>query len=227
MKRISADDLTRLQLDLKKVALTRDTVLHRAGAPIEQVYFPLSGMISVLAMMRTGEAIETAIVGREGVVGASVGSNGSKSAGQTVVQIAGSALQVRSNKFADLYKASPSFRILMSDYQTVLMLQAQQSAGCHALHSVEARLSRWLLQSQDVIESDTVPLTQEFLSHMLGVQRSSVSLCAHTLQEAGLIRYSRGVITILNREGLKETACECYEVIRGYIDNAVPPAPEL
>lgn len=107
------------------------------------------------------------------------------------------------------------------------MLQAQQSAGCHALHSVEARLSRWLLQSQDVIESDTVPLTQEFLSHMLGVQRSSVSLCAHTLQEAGLIRYSRGVITILNREGLKETACECYEVIRGYIDNAVPPAPEL
>ena len=223
LKRLSADDLARLQRDFKKVAMTRDAVLHRAGAPIEQVYFPLSGMVSVLAVMRTGEAIETAIVGREGVIGAAVGTNGSRSAGQAVVQIAGTALQVQSNKFADLYRASTSFRTLVSDYQTVLLLQAQQSAACHALHSVEARLCRWLLQSQDITETNTVPLTQEFLSHMLGVQRTSVSLSAHTLQKAGLIRYSRGVITILNREGLKETACECYEVVREYIDHAVPP----
>ena len=222
LERISADDLARLRRDLKKVAMTRAAVLHRAGAPIEHVYFPLSGMVSVLAMMRTGEAIETAIVGREGVIGAAVGTNGSKSAGQAMVQIAGAALQVQSNKFADLYRTSTSFRTLMSDYQTILLLQAQQSAACHALHSVEARLCRWLLQSQDTTESDIVPLTQEFLSHMLGVQRTSVSLSAHTLQKAGLIRYSRGVITILNREGIKETACECYEVVREYIDHAVP-----
>jgi CRP-like cAMP-binding protein len=224
LKRISADDLARLQPDIKKVAMTRDAVLHRAGAPIEQVYFPLSGMISVLAMMRTGEAIETAVVGREGVVGAAVGNNGSRSADRTVVQIAGSALQVPSDKFAELYKSSASFRTLMSDYQTVLLLQAQQSAACHASISVEARLCRWILQSQDVTESDRVPLTQEFLSHMLGVQRTSVSLSAHALQKAGLIRYSRGVITILNGEGLKETACECYAVVREYIDNAIPPS---
>jgi CRP-like cAMP-binding protein len=222
LKRMGADDLARLQPDLKKVAMTRSAVVHRAGEPIEHVYFPLSGMVSVLALMRTGDAIETAIIGREGVVGAAVGANGAKSAGQTVVQIAGSALQVQSNKFIDLYRASTSFRTLMNDFQTVLLLQAQQSAACHAFHSVDARLCRWLLQSQDTTGSDIVPLTQEFLSHMLGVQRTSVSLAAHTLQKAGLIRYSRGIITIVNREGLKETACECYDVIREYIDNAVP-----
>jgi CRP-like cAMP-binding protein len=193
LKRMSAEDRAQLQPHLKKAALTRSAVLHAAGAPIEQVYFPLSGMVSVLALMRTGEAIETAIIGREGVVGAAVGTNGSRSAGQAMVQIPGSALQVESKKFSDLFKSSTSFRTLMSDYQTILLLQAQQSAACHAFHSVEARLCRWLLQSQDTTQSDTVPLTQEFLSHMLGVQRTSVSLSAHTLQKAGLVRYSRGV----------------------------------
>jgi CRP-like cAMP-binding protein len=139
LKRLDADDFSRLQPHLRKAALTRSAVLHAAGAPIEQVYFPLSGMISVLALMRTGELIETAIVGREGVIGAAVGTNGSRSAGQAMVQIPGSALQVESKKFSDLFKSSMSFRTLMSDYQTVLLLQAQQSAACHAFHSVEAR----------------------------------------------------------------------------------------
>jgi CRP-like cAMP-binding protein len=223
LKRLGADDLARLQPHLKKVAMTRNTIVHRAGEPIENVYFPLSGMVSVLALMRTGDAIETAIIGREGVVGAAVGANGAKSAGQAVVQIAGSALRVQNNNFIELYRASTSFRTLMNDYQAVLLVQAQQSAACHAYHSVEARLCRWLLQSQDTTGSDIVPLTQEFLSHMLGVQRSSVSLSAHTLQKAGLVRYSRGIITILDREGLKETGCECYEVVREYIDKVYPP----
>jgi CRP-like cAMP-binding protein len=180
-------------------------------------------MVSLLAVMRTGEQIETAIVGREGVVGASIGSDGSESAGQATVQVAGSAWQVEGRKFLELYQASAPFRTLMNKFQNVLLLQAQQSAACHALHTVEARLCRWLLQSQDVTESDIVPLTQEFLSHMLGVRRTSVSLCAHALQKAGLIQYSRGRIKILNREGLKESACECYEVIREHVDKAVPP----
>jgi len=222
---LGADDLARLQPNLHKVAMVRGHVLHPAGASIEHVYFPVSGMISVLAMMRTGEAIETAIVGREGVVGASVGYNGSQSAGQAVVQIAGAAWQIPSSRFSDLYSASAPFRILINKFQTVILLQAQQSAACHALHSVEARLCRWLLQSQDVTESDIVPLTQEFLSHMLGVRRTSVSLCAHALQKAGLIRYSRGEIKIVKRNGLKESACECYEVVRDHIDKAIPPPP--
>jgi CRP-like cAMP-binding protein len=223
LQRTSAADLARLQPNLKNISMQLGTVLHAPGASIEHVYFPLSGMVSLLAVMRTGEQIETAIVGREGVVGASIGSGGSQSAGQATVQIAGSAWRIEAPKFLDLYQASSPFRTLMNRFQNIILLQAQQSAACHALHTVEARLCRWLLQSQDVTESDIVPLTQEFLSHMLGVRRNSVSLCAHALQTAGLVRYSRGQIKILNRDGLKESACECYEVIREHVDKAVPP----
>jgi CRP-like cAMP-binding protein len=223
LKSLRADDLARLQPHLTKTSLPRGEVLHPAGEKIEHVYFPLSGMVSIVALMKSGEAIETAVIGREGVVGASVGTNGAKSAGQAVVQIAGSAWQIPGAKFTEAYQASPSLRTLANEFQTVVLLQAQQSAACHALHSVEARLCRWLLQSQDATESDMVPLTQEFLSHMLGVRRTTVSLVAHTLQVAGLIRYSRGQITIINRDGLMDAACECYEVVREYIDKAVPP----
>ena len=223
LKALPAVDLARLQPNLKEVTLTRGEVLHAAGASIEHAYFPVSGMVSILALMQTGEAIETAIIGREGVVGGSVGSNGSRSAGQAVVQIAGAAWKIPSAKFSELYRASEPFSILINRFQAVVLLQAQQSAACHALHAVEARLCRWLLQSQDTTGSDIVPLTQELLSHMLGVRRTSVSLSAHTLQKAGLIHYSRGEIKIVNRTGLKETACECYAVVREYIDDAVPP----
>jgi CRP-like cAMP-binding protein len=164
-----------------------------------------------------------AIVGKEGVVGASIGSDGLQSAGKATVQIKGSAWQVEASKFVEIYKASEPFRTLMNRFQNVVLLQAQQSAACHALHTVQARLCRWLLQSQDVTDSDVVPLTQEFLSHMLGVQRTSVSLCAHALQSAGLIKYSRGQIKILDRRGLKKAACECYDAVRQHVDKAVPP----
>jgi len=223
LQRTNAADLARLQPHLKDFSMELGAVLHAPGASIKHVYFPLSGMVSLLAVMRTGEQIETAIVGREGVVGASIGSDGSESAGQTTVQIAGAAWRIEGPKFLDLYQESIPFRTLINKFQNLILLQAQQSAACHALHTVEARLCRWLLQSQDVTESDIVPLTQEFLSHMLGVRRSSVSLCAHALQAAGLIRYARGQIKVLNRDGLKESACECYEVIREHADKAVPP----
>jgi CRP-like cAMP-binding protein len=180
-------------------------------------------MVSLLAVMKTGEQIETAIVGREGVVGGSIGTDSGRSAGQATVQIAGSALQITSPEFLALYKASEPFRTVINRFQTLILIQAQQSAACHAVHTVEARLCRWLLQSQDTTETDVVPLTQEFLSHMLGVQRTSVTLAAQTLQKAGLIRYSRGTITILDRAALKEAACECYDVIREHIDKAVSP----
>jgi CRP-like cAMP-binding protein len=199
LQRTNAADLAQLQPNLRNFSMELGAVLHAPGASIKHVYFPLRGMVSLLAVMRTGELIETAIVGREGVVGASVGTGVSQSAGQATVQIAGSAWRIEAPKFLDLYQSSVSFRTLMNKFQNVILLQTQQSAACHALHAVEARLCRWLLQSQDVTDSDVVPLTQEFLSHMLGVRRSSVSLCAHALQTAGLIRYSRGQIEIQPR----------------------------
>jgi CRP-like cAMP-binding protein len=118
----------------------------------------------------------------------------------------------------------PGLRDLVHRYQAILLLQARLNAACHALHSVRCRLCRWLLQSQDMIGSATFTLTQDFLSHMLGVRRNTVSVEAHILQQAGLIRYARGHITILNREGLEDCACECYSVIRAETDQTMGAA---
>jgi hypothetical protein len=143
---------------------------------------------------------------------------------QSTVQIEGSGWQIPIANFLEIYKASDPFRSAINNYQGVILFQAQQSAGYHAIHSVEARFCRWLLLSQDILGSEQVPLIQEFLSHMLGVQRTSVSLCAHTLQKSGLIQTARGKIKILNRKGLEERACECYWVIRERIDSVIPPS---
>jgi CRP-like cAMP-binding protein len=223
LQRLSVTDMEELRPHLKTGPMTQGSVLHEAGQPIEHVYFPLSGMVSLLAVMKTGQQIETGITGREGLVGGSIGSGGPLAFGQATVQIAGSAYRLPSPHFLTIFHKSARFRELANGYQGIMYFQAQQSAACHAIHTVEARLCRWLLQSQDIIESDAIELTQEFLSHMLGVQRNAVSLCAHALQEAGLIEYARGSIKILNRGGLKDSACECYEAIHAFTDKALPP----
>lgn len=223
LRQLPPEELTRLQPHLKEVRLTQGDVLHRSREVIERVYFLKSGMVSLLAVMRSGEMIETGIVGCEGVVGGSVGTDNWQSFGQATVQLTGTALQISTRQFVDALDDSASLRRLVNRYQGVILMQSQQSAACHALHSVEARLCRWLLQSQDVTQSNVIDLTQEFLSHMLGVQRTSVSVCAHALQKAGLIDYSRGRITVLNRAGVEECACECYAIIRRETDKAIPP----
>jgi CRP-like cAMP-binding protein len=126
--------------------------------------------------------------------------------------MSGTALMMPKSRFVDAYHAH--LRNLINRFQAIILIQARQNAACHALHSVRSRLCRWLLQSQDMIGSETFTLTQEFLSHMLGVRRTTVSIEAHALQEAGLIRYRRGHINILNRDGIEDCACECYSVIR-------------
>jgi CRP-like cAMP-binding protein len=216
-------DLAALQPRLTPVELRRGDVLQQARTKIDHVYFPLSGMVSLLAVMQSGDQIETAIVGREGLVGGSVANGNGYSFGQATVQIAGKALQIARRPFTEACEKSAKLRALANHFQDVIMMQAQQSAACHALHTVEARLARWLLQSQDTTESNVVDLTQEFLSHMLGVQRTSVTISAHALQEAGVIKYSRGRITIVDRVGVEECACECYAVLRSEIDKAIPP----
>ena len=203
--------------------MTRGDLLHPVAAPIEHVYFPDSGMVSMLTVMKSGEQIETAIIGSEGVVGAWVSMNGGNTNTQSTVQVEGSAWQVSTASFLETYRVSVPFQSAINAYQGIILFQAQQSAGCHAIHSVAARLCRWLLLSQDMLGSEHVPLTQEFLSHMLGVQRTSVSLCAHTLQKSGLIQYARGKIKIQDRQGLEECACECYAAIRERIDHVIPP----
>jgi CRP-like cAMP-binding protein len=223
LQRANAADLARLKPDLKKVRMILGEALHPAGAPIEQIYFPLGGMVSLLTVMKSGEQIETAIIGREGVVGAAIGIDGALSNVQATVQLNGSAWQITAPRFLEVYKSSEHFRLLMNHSLAIIHFQAQQSAACHALHTVESRLCRWLLHAQDTVGGDTVDLTQEFLSHMLGVQRSSVSQCAHALQRTGTIQYTRGRIRIVDRAGLEECACECYGAICEYIDKVLPP----
>jgi CRP-like cAMP-binding protein len=223
LDRLVDGDFTRLRANLKYVPLTVGEILHPVGVPIKHVYFPERGMVSLLTVMKSGELIETAIVGREGVVGGWVAIDGRNANTQATVQIEGSAWQLPTAKFLEIYKASDAFQSAINRYQGVILFQAQQSAACHAIHSLEARLCRWLLLSQDITGSDEISLTQEFLSHMLGVQRSSVSLCAHTLQKTGLIQYARGKIKIQDRKGLEECACECYAVTREYIASVIPP----
>jgi CRP-like cAMP-binding protein len=215
---LSADELRSVQPWLTPVELRPNAVLLAQGATIDQIYFPLSGMISLLAIMQNGEAIETGIIGAEGLLGGDAPVNGHLSVHATV-QMDGSALTMPRAQFLDAYHAHLRLRNLVGRYQALLLMQARQNAACHALHPVRSRLCRWLLQSQDTIGSAAFTLTQEFLSHMLGVRRNTVSIEAHALQEAGLIRYSRGHITILNREGLEDCACECYSTIRAETDH--------
>ena len=217
LRQLSADELKGVLPWLTRVELSTHTVLVEQGSEIDLIYFPLSGMVSLLAIMQTGEAIETGIIGAEGLLGGDTPINGHLSA-QAVVQMDGAALTMPKAQFVDAYHAHPQLRELVNRYQSILLMQARQNGACHALHSVRGRLCRWLLQSQDMIGSTTFTLTQEFLSHMLGVRRNTVSVEAHALQQAGLIRYARGHITILDRDGLEDCACECYSAIRAETD---------
>jgi CRP-like cAMP-binding protein len=223
LRQLSAEELKSILPWLTRVELSSNTVLVEQGSEIDQIYFPLGGMISLLAVMQTGEAIETGIIGAEGVLGGDAPINGHLSA-QATVQMVGTALAMPRAKFIDAYHAHPNLRDLVNRFQAILVMQARQNAACHALHSVRSRLCRWLLQSQDTVEADTFVLTQEYLSHMLGVRRNTVSVEAHALQQAGLIRYTRGKITIVHRDGLEECACECYSTIRAETDKLMGPA---
>jgi CRP-like cAMP-binding protein len=181
------DQFDRLAPYLTSVSLPQGLVLYEAGDEVDQVYFPHYGMLSLLAVLRDGKAIETATVGREGVVGAT--------------------------HFRTVAGSSDVIRNLCVRYNEVLLSQARVTAACNALHPIEARFCRWLLQSADRAASDTVPLTQEFLAEMLGVRRTSVTEVASKVQNAGVITYSRGVIKILDRDALARMSCECYETL--------------
>jgi CRP-like cAMP-binding protein len=207
-------DFSLLASHLKDMHFKQGTVLQEAGDGIEHVYFPHTGMISLLAVMQAGNCVETATIGREGAVGAMAGLGGRIAVARAVVQVEGSSSQISVSRFQIAVGESTGIRGLIGRYNDVQMGLINQSAGCNALHQVEARQCRWLLQTRDRSDSDTLTLTQEFLSQMLGVRRTTVTLLAQELQSAGLIRYRRGRIEIVDRAGLEKKACECYEVVR-------------
>ena len=207
------DQFDLLAPNLTTLSLQQAEVLAEPGDEFDHVYFPQSGMISLLAVLRDGKAIETATVGREGVVGAMAGMGLYKSLVRAVVQLPMTVSRIPASQFRKAADQSDAVRKMCVQYNEVLLSQARVTAACNALHVIEAKFCRWLLQSGDRAESGTVALTQEFLAEMLGVRRTSVTEVASKMQAAGIINYSRGQITILKRSALEETSCECYQTL--------------
>jgi CRP-like cAMP-binding protein len=208
----------RLAPHLEVFPLVPHTVLAESGALLDYAYFPHAGVICLMAALRKGGA-ETATVGPEGFIGFET-LLGTRAASQRVlVQVAGTASRVPIGILSDLAKESASLRELLLSYVRYFMIQVLQSVACNGLHSVRERCARWLLMAHDRAGTDSFQLTQEFLAEMLGIQRPSVTIVARTLQKAGLIRYSRGLIAITDRSGLEQAACECYEMVRKAMDD--------
>ncbi len=211
LRHLSSKTLAMIEPHLHKVKLSQGTVLHEAGEAITNVYFPLSGMVSMLAVLKSGEAIEAGVIGREGYVGGYIGVRGWRAFGHAVMQLDGRGpasqcppFSRRPTTFATICAFSP-----MAISRSCISRRSRPPP-VQALHPVEARMCRWLLQAQDAVGGDTLGLTQEYLSHMMGVRRTSVSGSANKLQEEGLITYKRGTIRILDRKALEKRACECY-----------------
>jgi len=210
---------------LHPVPLERGDLLHDAGDEIEHVYFPHDGMISLVAVMQDGATVETATVGRGGAVGATAGLGSRCAFGRAVVQLPGWAERMPCARFHAIAQQNDAVRNLVVRYNDLLIMQIQQSVACNALHALEARLCRWLLQTHDCVESNAVPLTQEFLGQMLGVRRTTVTIAARLLQSAGMIRYRRGLVQVIDRAALEDAACECYALVRRQTDRIFPPPP--
>ena len=209
---------------VRNVTLPIKTVLFEPGTPIQALYFPTDGVISLVTPLHDGAIVEVATIGNEGIVGVPVVPLGGLAV-RAISQVEGHSLRMDTTAFLTLLERSSALQSLVDKYTQALFGQISQAAACNRLHSSEERLSRWLLMSHDRIGSDQFIITQEFLGQMLGARRSTVSVSAGILQRAGLIRYVRGHVTIVDRAGLEAVSCECYSVIRSELERVVSPEP--
>ena len=215
---LPAETFAAIEPHLKTVELVHGEVLGEAGDSITRVYFPHSGVISLVVELSVGDMIETAMVGRDGALNISSALDGKVSLNKAIVQLAGAASTIDVDQLRKIVREFDAFRSLLIRHEQVLFAQSQQSAACNASHSVEARMCRWLLRMRDLAAAADLMLTQEFLAQMLGVRRPSVSLVANTLQKAGLIKYRRGNIRLLDIAGLNDGSCECYGTVKAHYD---------
>jgi CRP-like cAMP-binding protein len=213
----------RILAQLTPVNLPIKTVLFEPGEAVHHVHFPITGVVSLVTPLEDGDIVEVATVGNEGIVGVPLAVGGSLSV-RAISQVAGAALRMNVALFVAEMARVDLFRRLVQNYVQALFGQIAQAAACNRLHSNEERLSRWLLMSHDRVGSDVFDITHEFLGQMLGCRRATVSLSAGVLQAAGLIRYHRGRVTILDRPGLEQVSCECYRVIHEVFQRAEIPA---
>lgn len=221
LARFPPADLALVEAELTPVSFPRGLVLYEAGDRMEQIYFPSDGVISLVAEMENGARAESATIGREGAIGLLTDGEPGLAFSQCIVQVPGYGHRLEARRFTQL-AGGKAMRDLIRRYADVLLAQTLQSVACNALHTVEARFCRWLLMCDDRTDADFVALTQEFLAEMLGVQRTTVTLVARTLQGSGLIRYHRGRIKVVDRPGLEEAACECYGIVRRHRERLMP-----
>jgi CRP-like cAMP-binding protein len=214
LARLTGVEYERLKPSLEQIPLIFSSVIYEAGAPIDYVYFPESGVLSMLAVIEADQRIEVGVTGREGLAGMPLFLGVATSSNQIIVQAEGAAVRIKADAALSEFRRGGSFHDAILIFTHQLFLQVSQTTSCNRYHPVEKRLARWLLLMHDRIASDSMQLTQSFLSWMLGVRNQAVSVAAINLQDAGLIEYSRGTINILDRRNLEAAACDCYHIIR-------------
>lgn len=219
---LPSDVLARLSDHLELIEMPLGKVLYEPGGSLRYVYFPTTAIISVLYVMKDGASAEIAIVGNEGVLGISVFMGGETTPNRGVVQSAGYAYRLKSELLKEEFlRAGPAMHLLLR-YTQALMTQMCQTAVCNRHHTLDQQLCRWLLLSIDRLDKDELLMTQELIANMLGVRREGVTEAAGKLQVAGLIHYSRGHISVINRPGLEQRVCECYQVVRKEFERLLP-----
>ena len=220
---LPTDVYTCLRPALEPVAFALGDVVYDTGRRMEHIYFPTTAVVSLIYTMEDGATAEMGLVGNEGVVGIALFMGGETTPNQAVAQVAGGAFRMKAQALLEEFRRGGAFQLALLRYTQALITQISQTAVCNRLHPVEKRLCRWLLLTHDRVRSDELFMTQEFIAHMLGVRREGVTAAAHHLQKAGLIRYARGHITILDRARLEAAVCECYGVVKTELDRLLRP----
>ena len=208
--------------ELESVDMPLGQVLYESGSTLSHVYFPITSIVSLLYVMEDGASAEIAVVGNEGIVGISLFMGGGSTPSRAVVQSAGRGLRLKAQMMKDEFNKNGPVLHLLLRYTQALITQMSQTAVCNRHHSLDQQLCRWLLLSLDRLQGDELVMTQELIANMLGVRRGGVTEAALRLQEAGLIRYARGHITVLDRAGLERRTCECYSVVKKEYDRLLP-----
>lgn len=207
-----------MRSDLTHIDLPSHLSLHEPTQKIEFVYFPNRGMVSQVVVTKDGRTVEVGVVGKEGYVGAGLAAGLSRSSVREIIQIAGDGFRVMGNALERILRSAPQLQTILNRHAGLQGMQVAQTAACNRLHDIEQRLSRWLLMTQDRVDSGVLPITHDFVATMMGTDRPTVSLSAAVLQKKGIIEYVRGAVKIVNRRKLEKTACECYGVIRQFED---------
>ena len=212
----SDNDYSSLRPHLEYLNLPNHLVLHEAGGKGEFAYFPNHGLISLVVVMKSGKTAEAGIVGNEGFTGTPAAVGLRRAPLQAVVQITGDGFRVEVGALQNTLESAPHLQLMLSRYAAIRGMQVAQTAACNRLHDIGQRLARWLLMTQDRVDSGSLPITHDFLATMLGTDRPSVSSAAGVLQKKKVIEYTRGAVKIVNRKKLENSACECYGIIQQY-----------